>query len=351
VTRPRRAAPPAPRAAPSAATVARRWSPLLAAAALIAGCGTAAAGTPGRGRAAVPVPGRAAAAATPAPARAAAPAARPAATRPARPARPARRRIVVGAPEPQTRSFRALARVAGRPAVWIARRDGATLLLFDQRRTRLVLHPGTLDPGPGPYGHGPAIAGSERRRVLAAFNGGFRLNTSSGGFLEHGQVARPLVDGFGSVVIYRDGRADVGAWHRGVPAAGRRPAAVRQNLQLLVAERRPAASAASCVQLCWGASLGGQTDVARSGLGVTARGRLVWAAGGRLSPSGLARALIAGGAVRAVELDINPQWVAGYAYRHDGAAPVPEPVVPGQFGVTGGFLTPYSRDFFAVFAR
>jgi hypothetical protein len=277
-------------------------------------------------------------------ARVAGSAARPAARRPAR-------RIVVGAPTPQARKFRPLATIAGRPAVWVARRDAATLLLFDQRRTRLVLHPGTLDPGRGAYGHGPAITGSERRRVVAAFNGGFRLNTASGGFLEHGRVARPLLDGFGSIVIYRDGRADVGAWHRGVPAAGRRVAAVRQNLQLLVDRRRPAASAGSCVELCWGASLGGRIDVARSGLGVTASGRLVWAAGVHLSPSGLARALIAGGAVRAVELDINPQWVAGYAYRHQGGQPVAEPVLPGQLGVPGHFLTPYSRDFFAVFAR
>jgi hypothetical protein len=61
--------------------------------------------------------------------------------------------------------------------------------------------------------------------------------------------------------------------------------------------------------------------------------------------------LIDGGAVRAVELDINPEWVAGYVYSHSGGGPVPAPVVPGQFGVAGRFLTPYSRDFFTVIAR
>ncbi len=309
----------------------RGWTLVLAAAALIAGYGSSAAG------AGYPPGARGPAAALPAPGAAAAAAA-------------AKHLIVVGSPQPQTPRFRVIATVAGRAAVGIARRDGATLLRFDQRRTSLVLHAGTLDPGPG-YRHGPAIAGSERRRVLAAFNGGFRLNTASGGFLEAGRLARPLLAGFGSVVIYRGGRTDVGAWHRGVPAPGRRVAAVRQNLRLLVAAGRPAADVASCVEACWGASLGGRTSVARSALGVTASGRLVWAAGARLSPAGLARALIAGGAVRAVELDINPEWVASYVYRHVAGQPLPEPAVPGQLGVVGRFLTPYSRDFFVVYAR
>jgi hypothetical protein len=258
--------------------------------------------------------------------------------------------IVVSSPQAATAAFRVLATVAGRPTVWIARRGGATLLRFDQSRARLLLHAGTLDPGPGPYRHGPRIAGTERRGVLAAFNGGFRLGSRSGGFLENGHVALPLTAGLGSVVIYRDGRADVGAWHHGVPAAGRPVTSVRQNLSLLVAHARPAASAASCPS-CWGATLGGGRLVARSGLGVTATGKLVWAGGEHLSPGGLATALIDGGAVRAVELDINPEWVAGYVYSHPGSGPAAEPVVPGQFGVAGRFLTAYSRDFFSVIAR
>ena len=260
------------------------------------------------------------------------------------------RHIVVTSPQAATAAFRVLATVAGHPTVWIARRGGATLLRFDQRRARLLLHAGTLDPGSGPYRRGPRIAGTERRLVLAAFNGGFRLNSRSGGFLENGHLAVPLTAGLGSVVIYRNGRADVGAWRRGVPAAGRKVTSVRQNLKLLVAAARPAADLASCL-ICWGATLGGGPSVARSGLGVTAAGELVWAAGEHLSPSGLATALIDGGAVRAVELDINPEWVAGYVYAHPGSGPAARPVVPGQFGVSGRFLSPYSRDFFAVIAR
>jgi hypothetical protein len=57
--------------------------------------------------------------------------------------------------------------------------------------------------------------------------------------------------------------------------------------------------------------------------------------------------------VRAVELDINPEWVAAYLYGHrGGVAPLaPVPIVPGQPGVPGQFLSPYSRDFFTIVAR
>ena len=39
------------------------------------------------------------------------------------------------------------------------------------------------------------------------------------------------------------------------------------------------------------------------------------------------------GAVRAIELDINPYAVAGYLYVHHATGPVPVPVVPGQQGI------------------
>lgn len=263
---------------------------------------------------------------------------------------PRRPRIVTSVPRRPTAAFTVIVTVGGQPTAWIAQRGPATLMRFDQSHAGLVLHAGTLDPGSGPYRHGPRIAGSELRRVLAAFNGGFRLNTPSGGFFEDGHTAKPLTAGLGSVVIYRDGGADVGAWKRGVPAAGRPVVSVRQNLRLLVSDGAPAPTVSGC-RICWGATLGGVTDVARSGIGITGAGDLVWVAGAHLSPSGLASALIGGGAVRAVELDINPEWVAGYVYAHSRAQVPPQPVVPGQFGVSGRFLTPYSRDFFAVLAR
>ena len=161
----------------------------------------------------------------------------------------------------------------------------------------------------------------------------------------------PLQDGVGSVVTYADGTTDIGSWHQEVPAPGHTVVSVRQNLSLLI-DHGQAASNADCAS-CWGATLGGVSDPARSALGITADGHLVWAAGENLTVSQLASALLAAHAVRAVELDINPEWVAGYLYGHRGGhGPLaPVPLVPGQNGIPGQYLAPWSRDFFTIVAR
>ena len=87
----------------------------------------------------------------------------------------------------------------------------------------------------------------------------------------------------------------------------------------------------------------------RGGVGVDANGGLVWA-GGRISPLDLANALIAAGAVRGMQLDINPDWVGFNSY-DVGADNVAHG--NGLYGATGAnrYLSPDGRDFVAVFVR
>lgn len=239
----------------------------------------------------------------------------------------------------------------GRTAAWVARSaSGVALLSFDQRLLELTLHSGTVDAGATGWRHGPAIAGRERQHLLAAFNGAFKFSTGAGGFVSYGRVGAPLRAGLGSIVTYAGGYTDIGSWQAGMPARGRRVDSVRQNLTLLV-DHGHAATSTGCLQ-CWGATLGGVTDPARSALGITADGRLIWAGGEHVSVLALAQALLAARVVRAVELDINPEWVASYLYRHGRArALAAVPIVPAQPGVPGQFLSPYSRDFFTVVTR
>jgi hypothetical protein len=240
----------------------------------------------------------------------------------------------------------------GRPVAWLARTaSGVTLLTLDQKRLELRLHSGTTDAGATGWRFGASVRAAERGRLVAAFNGGFRLSVGAGGFMSYGRVAVGLRDGLGSIVTYADATTDVGAWHQEVPAPGRTAVSVRQNLPLLIDHGR-AASNVGC-RSCWGATLGGVDDPARSALGVTAAGQLVWAGGEHLTVSQLASALVAVGVVRGVELDINPEWVAGYLFGHPtgrGRLSV-VPIVPGQNGIPGQFLAPWSRDFFTVVAR
>ena len=248
-------------------------------------------------------------------------------------------------------AFTALVHWRGQTAVWVSRTaNGFTLLRLDQRLVRLHLHSGTLDAGAG-FPFGASVDRRETGRIVAGFNGGFRLNVGAGGFAAGGRVAVALRDGLGSIVTYTDGVSDIGSWHGEVPAAGRAMASVRQNLSLLI-DRGAVAVNTGCLS-CWGATLHGVHDPARSGLGITAGGQLVWAAAEHATVAALAQALRNAGAVRAVALDINPEWVAGYVYVHHGTrGPLSAaPLVSGQPGVPGLFLAPYSRDFFIVVAK
>jgi hypothetical protein len=244
-----------------------------------------------------------------------------------------------------------IATVHGLPAAWIARRSGVSFMRFDQSLVHLVLHAGSSEPGGGGWTHGDHIGSREIHRVLAAFNSGFKLSYKRVGFLSGSRVAVPLGAGLGSVVTYRNGSTQIGAWHAGVPARGVKIASVRQNLRLLVDHGVPARTVRNCIAVCWGLTVGSGTSVPRSALGINAQNELVWAAGEHLSPASLARALIEVGVQRAVQLDINGGWVAGYLYVHRPGGPVAVPVVPGQHGIPGKYLSPYTRDFFTVLSN
>jgi hypothetical protein len=240
----------------------------------------------------------------------------------------------------------------GQTAAWIDRiSSGLTVMAFNQGLVGLHLHSGTVDAGTVGWRYGPAIGGAELSRVVAAFNGGFRLSVGAGGFESYGRVAVPLQTGLGSIVTYSDGTTDIGSWRHEVPAPGKQIVSVRQNLMLLI-DHGVANSTAGC-DGCWGATLGGVAAPARSALGVTAAGRLIWAGGEDATVDQLVGALTGAHVVRAVELDINPEWVAGYLYGHRGGkGPVaPVPAMAAQNGIPGQFLAPWSRDFFSVSAR
>jgi hypothetical protein len=253
---------------------------------------------------------------------------------------------------PPTAGFVPAVSWRGQTAVQVARTQQAvTLLSFDQRVVQLHLHSGTVDAGAGGWRYGPSVTGSELPQLAAAFNSGFKFSTHPGGFESYGRTAVPLRDGLGSIVTYADGSTDVGSWHREVPSPGRSVVSVRQNLSLLI-DHGSAASTTGCLS-CWGATLNGVPNPARSALGITADGHMIWAGGEHVTTTALADALLSAHVVRAVELDINPEWVAAYLYRHSPGPnpPVPVPVVPGQQGIPGQFLSSWSRDFFTFVVR
>jgi hypothetical protein len=214
---------------------------------------------------------------------------------------------------------------------------------------RYVLHNGSADPGPAAAGlvrAGPAVTGAERQRLLAAFNGGFKLGAGVGGYEQESHVISPLARGFASLVIDRSGRARIGVWGHGLPAPGEAVYSVRQNLQLLVEHGRPTPAAADWG--LWGATLGGGEYVARGALGQDASGDLVFAASMSATPYDLADGLARSGARIAMELDINPAWVQLDTARGPGGRLTA--AVPGQNRPADQYLVGWTRDFITVLA-
>jgi len=274
----------------------------------------------------------------------------PAAT-PAKPAPPPPPALVVHAPRSTSAKWTLAARVHGRPAVWVAQHGGVTLLRMDQSQVHLTLHAGSADGGEAGWVYGDKITPAEIHHLVAAFNGGFKLTYARTGFKSGSHVAAALQSGLASIITYTDGSTNIGSWNAGVPSARKSVYSVLQNQSLLIDHGVAASTASSCIIECWGATIGGRTSVARSAIGITSSGQLLWAAGENLVPSELASAMISAGVLRAVQLDINPDWVSGYLYEHHPPAPTAAQLVPGQLGIAGRFLEPYSRDFLAVIAN
>ena len=249
--------------------------------------------------------------------------------------------------------------VHGIPAMYVAqfRADAVytsqitSAVWMDPSLLRISLVPGSQEPG-GTWPQPPDIQGTALRTATAAFNGGFRLQDAHGGFYLNGRTAKPLQVGAESLLIYANGRVAMGTWGQEV-AMDRGVTTVLQNLVPIVDNGRPAPDATYHDSQIWGATLGANTVVARSGLGVTASGALVYVAGPALTARSLAESLQRAGAVRAMTLDINPEWVTFNFYAHSTANPsliTPSKLYPQMQRPANRYLGPQheSRDFFMV---
>jgi hypothetical protein len=234
--------------------------------------------------------------------------------------------------------------VLGRPVLYTGSSGGAFVAWMDPQLVRPVVVVGTADPG-GPWGWGGQVAPESRSFLVAGFNGGFQFQDFAGGVLSFGRGFRDLAPGVASLIVYDDGSYTVGQWGRDADPT-KSVAAVRQNLSLLVDNGAPTPESGSVG--AWGGSVAGPATM-RSAVGVDRNGALLWA-GGRLTPADLANALVAAGALRAMQMDINPDWVNfnQYDVGADGSV-----VGNGVFGATGPnrYLAPSPRDFVAVVVR
>jgi hypothetical protein len=249
--------------------------------------------------------------------------------------------------------------VAGHPAVYTTyvRPDAVHtsyytgLMWLDPRLLHANYVPGTEQPGgsaPNPWGS--QIPPDQQPNAIAAFNSGFKMDSANGGAYLDGTTMVPLRDGAASFVIDQDGIPNIGVWGRDF-LMGPNVKAVRQNLVLMVDNGQLNPALREDDTTLFGATLGNNVYVWRSGVGVTADGAIIFAGGPSLSVLALARTLQAAGAVRAMEMDINTDWVSAFTYVPSDPANPASPTMGVKLldGMTHGpdqYLQSNSRDFF-----
>lgn len=246
--------------------------------------------------------------------------------------------------------------VAGAPAIWTTTLrppsggNAVGIARLDTDRLTITPYAGTTQPG-GTWMNQGSIPADRQRSLVAAFNGGFQFNSSEGGFYADGHANPPLRDGAASLVEFLDGSATVGQWGRDV-ALGPYVIAVRQNLPLLVDGGKAVPAASNNGR--WGATLGGVSATWRSAVGSDDNMHLYYVGGPGLTAADLAAVLVHSGAQRAMEFDINPQWVIFASFTDSPTAPnqtFGAKLLPTMNYGADHFFSPDWRDFVGVFAK
>lgn len=261
-------------------------------------------------------------------------------------------------PEPKEGEWQPVGtKVDGIPATYVTRVRAddvhtsyyASVLWIDTELTKAMFVPGYEEPG-GPNPYDGALPKEYWPDVVANFNGGFRLDDTRGGYYYDGEMVRPLVKGRASAVIYKDGTMKVGKWGRDLKMSSD-VAVVRQNLDLIVDKGRSQVSNGAD-NVVWGATTDKESLAWRAAVGERADGSLVYVGSPYLSAESLADVLVGAGVERAMVLDMNDWWTAGFYFRHKkNGDPVCRKLDPAIQEGCDRFLKPYKRDSFQFLVR
>ena len=227
---------------------------------------------------------------------------------------------------------------------------------MDPMLLKATLYSGSQIPGGGPFTHTAPISPADSTSLVASFNAGFLMSSAVGGYYTDSRTIVPLHTGSASFVVYKNGSFALGQWGRDVSMTPN-VVSVRQNLVLLVDNGQIAPAAYDANSAAWGATLGGGLYVWRSALGITANGALLYVGGPGLDIYNLANIMVHAGAVRAMELDINTDWVNYSTYQPatpNGPASAANgtELIAGMTGGPGRWFEPWwARDFITMSAK
>lgn len=224
-----------------------------------------------------------------------------------------------------------------------------TLVQMDMSKLQMYSVAGTVEPGSKVGKPGPGMIPQsvhDAGILVAAFDGGFQYRDGQYGMIVGDTTYLPLQNDLATLVGHKDGRLEIVKYEG--QHLGNDVAFVRQNCPMLI-ENGAIGTQDDANHKLWGRTITTDIYTWRSGIGITASGNLIFAAGNSLVPSTLAAALKAAGAVNAMQLDINPNWVRfnifnDFSNNHYTSVLVMQGLVDGSYS----YLHGYKKDFFYI---
>jgi hypothetical protein len=205
------------------------------------------------------------------------------------------------------------------------------------------------------------IPKADHEQLVAAFNGGYLSKHGAFGAKFDGVQVLPPRHGLATAAINKNGELKIGEWGRDFTIKDKDIITYRQNLRLTIdngeihkdirwrtyGASRPTAHSED--------PLSGdlKAHTWRSGLGMTKEGVIIFAAGDYLDGELLANALLAAGADRAMQLDVNSSYFCVFVFFEKNAAGKLEALVLGpKMTPTGGkFINAANKKDFAYITK
>lgn len=263
---------------------------------------------------------------------------------------------VIEPPLPGEGEWLPVASAGGRDAMWVTSvrpladvgSVTATVAMIDPTDVRVGMFNGRELPG-GDWRLDDHVPLDLAPALLAAMNGGFRLEHLFGGYKTEGVVVKPLENGRGTIGITYDGRMEIGELGRDMVDDGSWTT-LRQNGILMVDAGRSQIERARQERVTWGADDTGDLFVNRSAVCVLWNGRIAYVMAGKVDPTQMAEILIRTGCDRALQLDINGQWPNFTVFTHGAEGGMDGFVIDRRMrNDPFRYLKVSSKEFFAFF--
>lgn len=222
----------------------------------------------------------------------------------------------------------------------------ATAALIDQTKVHAALFNGPDVPGKGDWTNWSSVTKKAVPSLIAAFNGGFRLQHIKGGYFTEGKVVRKLRNDEATLGVKKDGTLAVGIYGRDIKNDGSWTS-LRQNLPPVVTNGK--ISIKNYPGTYWGNNYHNVLYGYRTGICTRNDGRLMYIMAGDVNITLLGQTMVSMGCVTGMQLDINGHWCHFATFTNFGTNDRKGVLLDKRMKFPQRYLKSYDKDFIAIF--